>query len=259
MTISVPKLELSHSGFSHVGMRRTHNEDAFGIAPEYQLFIVADGMGGHNSGEIASKITTETIENFVRATLTDDEITWPYKYEKGLTDAENRLKTSIRLSNDKIWETSKRNDLYHGMGTTVVVAFFADGVVYIANVGDSRCYRLRNNQLSQISEDHSLLNDVLKTKNLTPEEIENFPHKNVIVRALGIRDHVEVDLFREMPQRGDVLLLCTDGLSDIVRDEEIAEILRSTTDPKLASKVLVRKANQNGGNDNITVVVVRVD
>lgn len=250
---------ISSSGFTHVGMRRTHNEDTYGIVSELRLFIVADGMGGHNSGEIASNIAIETITSFFKALQDDAEITWPYKYERHLSEAENRLKAAIRLGNERIWETSKRNELYHGMGTTVV-ALHAEGErLYIANVGDSRCYLLRDSALTQITVDHSLLNDWMKTHNMTQEEIRDFPHKNVIMRALGIREQVEVDLFRIQPQRGDVFLLCSDGLTDMVSDSTVKDLLLANPDLSTATKILAREANQMGGHDNITVLLARID
>jgi len=250
--------ELEYCGFSHVGMRRDHNEDSFSLVPELNLFIAADGMGGHNSGEIASKMASETVGNFFKATMGDDEITWPYKYEKSLTEAENKLRTSIRLANARIWETSKRNELYSGMGTTVVSIYFEGPTATIGNVGDSRCYIFRDRQLTQVSVDHSLLNDYLKYNKLTEEQIKNFPHKNVIVRALGIKEDVEVDLFKVAPVSGDIFLLCSDGLTDMVDDAEITDILLTTPDVKMATKLLVRAANQYGGVDNSTTVIVKV-
>ncbi|RJO74065.1 MAG: Stp1/IreP family PP2C-type Ser/Thr phosphatase [Myxococcales bacterium] len=238
-------------------MRRDHNEDAFSINPDSGLYIVADGMGGHNSGEIASKLAIETIENFFRATSTDDEITWPYKYDPRLTDAENRLKVSTMLANSRIWEASRRNELYHGMGTTVVGVYYRKGMAYLVNVGDSRGYAFRGGILRQVTEDHSLLNDLLKQNKMTPDEVANFPHKNVIVRALGIKEEVDVDLFRYTPQHGDVILLCSDGLSDMVKDQQIQDLLTATPDVKLAAKLLVREANLKGGHDNITAVLVQ--
>ncbi len=252
-------LSLNYGGFTHVGMARDHNEDTFAMLPNRKLFIVADGMGGHNSGEIASKMAIETVDNFINATLSDDEITWPYKYDKLLSDAENRLKVSIRLANDRIFKTAQRNQLYKGMGTTIVALYYVQGVATIANVGDSRCYLLRQHVLRQVSEDHSLVNDLLKQKRLKPEDAAKFPHKNVIVRALGTKKHVEVDLFRLKPLRGDAFLLCSDGLTDMVKDQRIEGILNETPDPKAAAKLLVREANQNGGNDNISVIIAKME
>lgn len=246
------------SGFSHVGMRRDHNEDALLINPDLDLYIVADGMGGHNSGEIASRMATETIDNFFRATLNDDEITWPYNYDTRLSDTENRLKTAIRLANARIYDLSRRNALYQGMGTTVVALGLVGDTAILANVGDSRGYLLRDGSFLQITEDHSLMNDLLRKGELTPEEAEHFQHKNVIVRALGIRPDVEVDLFGPTPRPGDIWLLCSDGLTDMIREEDIGDILSTTPDLKLAAKLLIREANERGGIDNITVLLAQI-
>lgn len=258
MRSNTSKFQLISGGFTHVGMKRDHNEDAFIINPDGNLLIVADGMGGHNSGEIASKMAAETVNTFFMATAEDDEITWPYKYDKNQCEAENRLNVSIRLANDRVYETSKRNELYHGMGTTIVSVFFTGSDAYIANVGDSRVYVFRGSRLDQLTVDHSLLNDFLKENTLTPEEIENFPHKNVIVRALGIKEDVEVDVFHYQPKRDDIFLLCSDGLTDMVNDAEIADIILTTPDVKMGVKLLVREANQRGGMDNITAVLVQL-
>jgi len=250
-------MHIESAGLTHVGMKRTHNEDSLFLLEEEDLYVVADGMGGHASGEVASKMAVETVANFFKATATDEDITWPYKMEKGLSLEENRLVVSVKLANAKIFEVAQRTPKYRGMGTTVVGAFFHDSVIYVCHVGDSRAYRLREGDLEQITEDHSLLNDYIKMKKLTAEEIENFPHKNVIVRALGMKDSVLVDLSRERPQSGDLYLLCSDGLSGMVTDPEMAKILNAETDLNRAVQSLVQAANAAGGTDNITVVLAK--
>ena len=252
------KLKIVHAGFTHVGMKRDHNEDAYVIDQDQGLYIVADGMGGHNSGEIASKMAIETIINFFKATNADEEVTWPYKYDRSRDEAENRLTVSTRLANSRIWEMSQRNDLYRGMGTTLVLLHVYNGLTYLVNVGDSRAYLFREGSLKQQTEDHSLLNDYLRTGRITPEEAETFQHKNVIIRALGIKKDVLVDIFKIQPHRGDVFLMCSDGLSDMVPTEVMEDILLTTPDIRTASKLLVREANQRGGNDNITVVLAQI-
>jgi serine/threonine protein phosphatase PrpC len=187
---------------THVGMKRAHNEDSLRLFREENLFIVADGMGGHASGEVASQMSVETLAEFFRATSEDDEITWPYKLDKGRKYEENRVITGIKLSNRRIHEAAARDAKLKGMGTTIVVTFFVGDTCYIGHVGDSRVYRFRAGQLIQLTEDHSLLNDYIKMRQLTPEEIEAFPHKNVIVRALGMKDTVQVDVMHEAPQPG---------------------------------------------------------
>ncbi len=245
------------AGETNVGMKRTHNEDNFSITEESGLYIVADGMGGHASGEIASKMAVDAMREFFAATANDPERTWPYKMDRSKGYEENRLITGIKLANLRIYESAQRDPRQRGMGTTIVAIFAVEDSVYVAHVGDSRVYRLREGTLEQLTEDHSLLNDYIKMKRLTPEEIANFPHKNVIVRALGMKDTVKVDTRLERPKAGDVYLLCSDGLSGPVSDEMILEILDGTGDLRAAATKLINKANENGGPDNITCVLAR--
>ncbi len=251
-------MKLTSAGRTHVGMKRAHNEDSLRLFREENLFIVADGMGGHASGEVASQMSVETLAEFFRATAEDDEITWPYKMDKGRKYEENRVVTGVKLSNRRIFEAASRDVKLKGMGTTIVVTFFVNDTCYIGHVGDSRVYRLRGDTLVQLTEDHSLLNDYIKMRQLTPEEIEAFPHKNVIVRALGMKETVQVDVMHEQPQDGDVYLLCSDGLSGMVTDDEMAKILLGEGDD-LDEKCerLIDAANKAGGTDNITVILVR--
>jgi protein phosphatase len=247
------------AGDTSVGMKRNHNEDNYAILSEEDLFIVADGMGGHASGEVASQMAIETMRDFFRATSQDPEATWPYKMDKTRGYQENRLITGIKLANLRIFEAAQRNAGQRGMGTTMVALLAFDDGVLVGHVGDSRVYRLRDGKLTQLTEDHSLLNDYIKMKRLSPEEIANFPHKNVIVRALGMKESVKVDCFLDKPEAGDIYVMCTDGLSGPVSDDEIREITYVTApDLMNASKSLIDRANRNGGPDNITVVLARV-
>lgn len=224
---------------------------------EHGIFLVADGMGGHSSGEVASKMAVDTIANFFRATSEDEELTWPFKMEKGRRYEENRLVTGIKLANLRIFEAQQRDTMYKGMGTTIVGAFFVNGGVYIGHVGDSRVYRVRHGEIQQLSEDHSLLNDYIKMKKLTREEIENFAYKNVIVRALGMRDTVQVDVSYEETRPGDVFLLCSDGLSGMISDAEMLRTVEEVSDLEACSRKMIELANSHGGVDNITVLVTR--
>jgi protein phosphatase len=218
---------------------------------------VADGMGGHASGEIASKMAVDAMREFFAATASDPERTWPYKMDRSKGYEENRLITGIKLANLRIYESAQRDPRQRGMGTTIVALFAVEDSIYVAHVGDSRVYRLRDGNLEQLTEDHSLLNDYIKMKRLTAEEIANFPHKNVIVRALGMKDTVKVDTRFERPKAGDVYVLCSDGLSGPVSDEMMHQILDSTEDLRAAATRLINKANENGGPDNITCVLAR--
>lgn len=251
-------MSIRKAGETNVGRKRNHNEDNFFILHDQRLYIVADGMGGHAAGEVASKMAVETVSQFFKDTAEDDEITWPFKMDRQKKYEENRLVTAIKYANLRIYEEALANAKKKGMGTTIVaVNFTADGV-YIAHVGDSRIYRFRHGELKQMTEDHSLLNDYIKMKLLTEEEIKNFPHKNVIVRALGMKDNVQVDVSFEVPQDGDIYLLCSDGLSGEVPDEQMQDILRNTSDDlDNAVHALINQACENGGKDNVTCVLAQ--
>ncbi|MCB9545835.1 MAG: Stp1/IreP family PP2C-type Ser/Thr phosphatase [Myxococcales bacterium] len=252
-------MKLTSAGRTHVGMKRAHNEDSLRLFREENLFVVADGMGGHASGEVASQMSVETLAEFFRATAEDDEITWPFKMEKGRKYEESRVVTGIRLSNRRIFESASRDSKLKGMGTTIVVTFFVNDTCYVGHVGDSRVYRFRAGELTQLTEDHSLLNDYIKMRQLTPEEIEAFPHKNVIVRALGMKETVQVDVMQERPLAGDVYLLCSDGLSGMVTDPDMARILTKGGELDTLCDELIDRANENGGTDNITVILIRCE
>src|SRR5437762_7525682 len=231
-------------------MKRTHNEDNFWILEESGRYIVADGMGGHASGEVASKMAVDAMREFFAATANDPERTWPYKMDRSKGYEENRLITGIKLANLRIYESAQRDPRQRGMGTTIVAIFAVVDGVYVAHVGDSRVYRVRDGKLEQLTEDHSLLNDYIKMKRLSPDEIANFPHKNVIVRALGMKDTVQVDVYHESPRMGDVYLLCSDGLSGMIDDQRIHDLVHKETDLDKATGNLIGAANAAGGVDN---------
>src|ERR1700722_14775052 len=192
-------------------MKRTHNEDNFSKIEETCPYTLAAAIGR------------------------GAERTWPYKMDRSKGYEENRLITGIKLANLRIFESAQRDARQRGMGTTIVALFAVEDGVYLAHVGDSRVYRMRDEKLEQLTEDHSLLNDYIKMKRLTPEEIANFPHKNVIVRALGMKDTVKVDTRLEQPRAGDVYLLCSDGLSGPVTDDEILQTATQNGDLKTAA------------------------
>lgn len=247
------------AGLSDVGQQREHNEDSFCILPDYDLFIVADGMGGHRAGDVASKMATHTIASFFQATSKEDA-TWPFHFDPHLSVEENRLITGIKVANKRIFEASTRYREVHGMGTTVVGALFARERkrMYVAHVGDSRAYRVRDGEITQLTRDHSLLNDyLLVMPDMTQEQRDELP-KNVITRALGMQDSVVVDLVPEQPQPKDVYVLCSDGLSGMITDEVIRDTVIANEELDAAAKALIARANENGGEDNVTVVLLRV-
>ncbi|WP_437671328.1 Stp1/IreP family PP2C-type Ser/Thr phosphatase [Sorangium sp. So ce131] len=243
-----------------VGLQRDHNEDSYAVLSEYDLFIVADGMGGHRAGDVASKLATDSIADFFRSTSREDA-TWPFHFDTSLSEEENRLVAGIRVANRQIFERSIRSRDCAGMGTTVVGALFSKkkNRIYVGHVGDSRAYRVRKGSISQLTRDHSLFNDyIMAMPELTEEQRAELP-RNVITRALGMQDSVVVDLISDEPQPGDVYLLCSDGLSGMLSDDQILAIVSSISEVPEMCRRLIAKANENGGEDNITALVIRID
>ena len=222
-----------------------------------QLFLVADGMGGHASGEVASKMAAEVLQEFYVRTK-DDDATWPYKMDRQLSYVENRLVVGIKMANQRIFDAACRDIKFKGMGTTIVSGQVVGDKFYIAHVGDSRCYRIRGGGIQQMTRDHSLLEDYKDAKpNMTEEEQRKFPHKNVITRALGMRETVQVDVLAHDIQDQDVFLLCSDGLSGMIEDAKIMELVKGSADLELAVSSLVEAANEAGGTDNVTVLALQ--
>jgi len=261
MSTSFPMrtMRVRFSGETHVGMKRKHNEDRYGLPDDERLAIVADGMGGHASGEVASRMAVDAIVGYFRETEGEQEITWPFKVDRGNAQNINRLTTAIKLANQQIFEEAERKTECHGMGTTVVSALFLDDVLIVGHVGDSRLYRVRDGAIEQLTEDHSLLNDYVRMKRLSESEIAAFPHKNVIVRALGMKSSIEVDILTEHFRLGDLYVLCSDGLSGMVSDADIAALALEEGDLDKLCERLIASANGNGGIDNITVVCARLE
>lgn len=231
-----------------VGRRRTTNQDSVGIffnQEQIRLAIVADGMGGHQAGDIASQLTVSDLGNIWRETsLTDQEevIRW--------------LLENIQRLNEKIFEEGQGNPRQAGMGTTIVAAVLLGTTVVLANVGDSRSYLIRQGTIKQVTEDHSLVNELVKTGEITEEMALNHPRKNVLVRSLGIPGTVEIDVTSFELLEGDRLLLCSDGLSNMVSDDTMLTIISQTDDLKQAVEALIKQANEAGGRDNITALLV---
>ena len=250
------------AGLSDVGLQREHNEDSYCILSKHRLFVVADGMGGHRAGDVASHMATTEITAFFDATSADgDGVEWPADEDERLTPDQNRLVSAVKLANQRIFQASVGNRSVQGMGTTVVGALFNrdDRNMHIAHVGDSRAYRVRGGDITQLTRDHSLLNDyLLVIPNMTDAQRERLP-SNVITRALGMQDGVPVDVSFENVEPGDVYVLCSDGLNGMVSDDRILDIVHGAgADVETTAKALVAQANENGGEDNTTVVVVRI-
>jgi protein phosphatase len=253
-------MRVRFAGATDVGRKREHNEDAVYLPNGTRLAIVADGMGGHAAGDVASQLAVDTIvEHFVK-TDSAQPMTWPYKIEHGIVGDIDRMVIGIMLANARIFEKAQTDQSCKGMGTTVVALYFLDDTAIIGHVGDSRVYRYRGGELTQLTEDHSLINDYVKMKRMTAEEAEQSPIKNVVVRALGMKETVKVDIITEQPRIGDCYLMCSDGLSAMLPDDQIEHIVRgAAADIDNATEKLISGANEEGGIDNVTVVLARIE
>ncbi len=252
-----PPLRIESAAQTNVGRVRRHNEDCYAVVDELGLYLVADGMGGHASGDVASRMAIELVTDFFASTSEDPDLTWPYRLDTERPYDENRLVVGIKLANREIYQTAQNDPSKRGMGTTIVGMLVFEDVIYIAHVGDSRVYRIRNEGIEQLTEDHSLLNEYLKLKPLSREEIACFPQKNVIVRGLGLKETVNVDTRVEIPRAGDIYVLCSDGLSGPVSDAEILDIVAGAPALRSATSRLIQQANDHGGPDNVSVVLAR--
>lgn len=228
-----------------VGRKREINQDyvyatdePLGVLPN--LLVVADGMGGHKAGDFASKYTVEVLTDELKLSFKDKP--------------EEIIREAIATANHKLIEVAKTDVKLEGMGTTLVVATVIDNTLHFANVGDSRLY-LINEEIQQLSRDHSLVEEMVRLGGIKEEEAKNHPDKNIITRAIGVREDVEADLYEYSLKKGDVILMCTDGLSNMVEDEEMFTIVKSSRDIVEAGKSLIKRANENGGKDNIGVVL----
>ncbi len=249
----------SSAALSDVGMKRTNNEDAYALRPDLGLYVVADGMGGHSCGEVASKIAVSQIVEFLENSRLDEESTWPYAYDDSLSFQGNKLKTAVSAANEKIQEYAGQHAESRGMGTTVVAAMVHDDRLIMSHVGDSRAYLFRGGALSALTSDHSWVNEQVKMGFLSQSEAQHHPFRNVITKALGTKGEALADVSETPLMAGDLVLLCTDGLNTMVSDEKIAKLLSEARDLEKACKALVEAANEGGGEDNVTVLLLRRD
>jgi serine/threonine protein phosphatase PrpC len=229
------------AGRTHPGQVRRRNEDSYVLDPP--LFAVADGMGGAQAGEVASRLTATAFREY---------------HEADALPPDERLQSIIQEANRRIYKRARADSDASGMGTTVTAALLTGGRVTLGHVGDSRAYRIRDGELEQLTEDHSLVADLMRSGRLTPEEAEAHPQRSVITRALGTDPEVDIDTLSVEAEPGDVFLLCSDGLTTMVGDEDILGILEAAPTLDAAAKELVRAANTGGGEDNVTVVLFSV-
>jgi PPM family protein phosphatase len=245
---------------SDVGRKRKGNEDALFLNDHHKLYVVADGMGGHAAGEVASRVAVDAIAEFVELTGGNQEITWPFGLDDSISYEGNRLKTAVRHANSRVLEATRESAEYEGMATTVAAVLVDGDVANLAHVGDSRIYVWSAGEITLLTRDHSWVNEQIENGAISPEQARSHPLRNVVTRALGGRADLVVDIQSRRMAEGDMLLLCSDGLTTMVPDDEIARVLgESGGDVADAVQSLVGLANERGGEDNITVVLLKFE
>ncbi len=245
-------------GMTDVGKRRERNEDSFLINDDLKLLIVADGMGGHLGGEYASKLAVNTVEHIIKDLEADPEMTLQegVRFKQG--DYSGYLRYAIQNASQQIFEKAMSDTTLRGMGTTTVAMLFRHNKVYIANVGDSRAYRIRKGKIQQITKDHSLVGEQIRAGIISEDDARAHRLKNIITRSVGFQEEVDTDVDIRVVKAGDTYLLCSDGLSNLVEDHEIGEVIESN-DLETACRHLVDIANERGGDDNITIAIAVVE
>ena len=249
-------MQISSGGATHVGMVRTNNEDCFRIVPSLQLYVLADGMGGEAHGEVASSLAVETVVKHCLEGQENPSARLFGEAKPGLAPRTQRVLSAIHLANERVFQSAEDHPEQQGMGATLTVAWVEGAQLSIGHVGDSRIYLLRSGALQQLTSDHSLVAEQVRRGILTASEAEQSNLQSVLLRALGTQPEVEVDSEEVALFPGDVLLLCSDGLTRMVTEPEIAGALQSEPQPQRAAEKLVALANESGGIDNVTVVVV---
>jgi serine/threonine protein phosphatase PrpC len=251
---------LTFKGVTHPGRVRKANEDGFCHDARLGLFLVADGLGGHNSGEIASRMALESISSFIRRTKDDEEFTWPFGVDTYLSYDANRVRTALRLANRRVFQASEEGVEYAGMGTTIVTALVTGSTLTFATVGDSRLYSFSGATLSRLTVDDSWLATLsAQDPGLDPAQLERHPLRHVITKAIGTLADTEVDIHERALTSGEMLLLCSDGLHDMLTDDDISHELAAGASIDDTAERLVQHALEAGGRDNITVLLVRYD
>ena len=253
-------MRVSWAVLSHPGLRRGSNEDSYGARPDLGLFVVADGMGGHAAGEVASRLAVAAIEGFAAETAGFDRSrTWPFPYEIQLSLESNRLKAAFLIANRRIGDTVSSAEGLRGMATTSSAILIGARGASVAHVGDSRLYLLRRGTIEQITRDHSWVEEQVRAGAMTASAARQHPWRNIVTRALAGGEDPEVDITEVTLEAGDRVLLCTDGLHGVVPDARIAEIAGGGEPIESICEILVAEANAGGGPDNITALVLQVD
>jgi serine/threonine protein phosphatase PrpC len=253
-------LRISSAVQSHPGLRREENEDSYCVEDDLGLYLVADGMGGHAAGEVASKLAVDAIAAFVRDTREADvNRTWPFPYDQSLSLDGNRIKAAFKLANRKLGAAMDGNSSLRGMATTAAAVLFGRATPVVAHVGDSRIYLARGGELRQITEDHSWVSEQVRAGVLSEADARRHPWRNVVTRAISGGEDVDVDVAEIEIQAGDRLMICSDGLSGVVAPERLMVLVMREGDLKSICSDLIAAANEAGGPDNITAAVLQVD
>lgn len=246
------------SGITDTGLVRSHNEDTIGSDAELGLLVLADGMGGHKGGEVASAIAVDSILQELRKVL-PEIASGKIDNETGYSLESMAVESAIKNANSHIYRTAQENAQYEGMGTTVVVLLFYDNRITVAHVGDSRLYRLRDTLLEQLTHDHTLLQELVDRGFYTRKEARESLNKNLVTRAVGVNPTVDIDLQEDIALQNDLYLLCSDGLSDMINDDLIEDIqLNYKSDLEKMNQELIRQAKDHGGKDNVSVMLAQV-
>jgi protein phosphatase len=232
------------ASISDIGLHRKRNEDTFLVDEDKCIFVVCDGMGGHKGGDVASRLAVEIIKE-----------TFIFSVAEEIIPA---LQSAAEMANRIIWEKGKSDDSLNEMGTTLTAAVIFDGSLIVAHVGDSSLYLFRENQLKKVTCDHTLAEQMLSDGLLKKEDMRSNVYNHVLTRAVGVESQVEIDIYQEEIHTGDWVLMCTDGLTDLIEDEYIDELLRGADDPKIVAQELLNMALHKGGYDNVTIVLVSV-
>ena len=249
-------MRIDYGARTDVGCVRELNEDNLRVVPELNLFILSDGIGGAAHGEVASELAVTTIEEHCRKSAGDPSLPYEGEFRPDLGERTNRLASALRLANHAIYQAASSNSDMRGMGATIVAVWLDGERLSLAHVGDSRAYRLRQQTLEQLTRDHSLVAEQVRLGILTPEQAEHSEYQTMLIRALGASETVEVDVDEHVMLQGDCYLLCSDGLSRMVPDDQIADAIRSTPKSQKAADHLIDLAKQAGGLDNVTAILV---
>jgi serine/threonine protein phosphatase PrpC len=252
-------VQIVSSGLSDVGRVRTNNEDSFRIVEALNLFILSDGMGGEAHGEVASAMAVDVINRYCESDKEDSGATVLDEAPSNISSRTRRLKSAVAQANFQIFQAAQKNPEQRGMGATITALWLKDTLLSIAHVGDSRAYLLRSGNLQQLTNDHSLVAEQVRRGLITPQQAEESEMQSVLLRALGAHPEVEIDTDEVEIIPRDVLLLCSDGLTRMVTEPEIAGALQAEMVPSAAAERLIALANENGGIDNVTVIVVRFE